>query len=181
MRLIKLTVLFLSIQCVYSCAEIEARRPVSQKSGTFFKESVQRNIKLTEEDEALIQAIIKKDTSKTYYPTESGFWYAYIKKDSLGTKKPQVGEEVHFIYSLSELDGTAILSTAQIGKQAYVIDKSNQDLIRGIREGLKLMKVGETVHFLLPSHLAYGYYGLEEYIGTNVPIGATITLQTIEE
>ncbi|MFT5751617.1 MAG: FKBP-type peptidyl-prolyl cis-trans isomerase, partial [Dokdonia sp.] len=62
----------------------------------------------------------------------------------------------------------------------YQIDQSNQDLISGIREGLKLMKEGETITVLLPSHKAYGYYGFEDKIGSNVSIRSTITLNKIK-
>ena len=39
----------------------QARKPISQSSGTFIKESIERNKKLNEEEESLIEAYIKKD------------------------------------------------------------------------------------------------------------------------
>ena len=62
-----------------------------------------------------------------------------------------------------------------------MIDQSNQELIAGIRDGLKLMHVGETVKFLFPSYKAYGYYGHEDYIGPNTPLQCTITLNSIDK
>ncbi|HAT65772.1 MAG TPA: gliding motility-associated peptidyl-prolyl isomerase GldI, partial [Flavobacteriaceae bacterium] len=38
---------------------------------------------------------------------------------------------------------------------------------------------GETVTFLFPSHKAYGYYGIENKLGTNVPVQSTVTLKSI--
>ena len=61
----------------------------------------------------------------------------------------------------------------------YAMDK--EKLFSGLRQGLKLMKTGETVTFLFPSHKAFGYYGDKEKIGSNVPITAKVTLHEIKE
>ena len=61
------------------------------------------------------------------------------------------------------------------------LTRSNQDLISGLRDGLKLMKEGETVTFLFPSYKAYGYYGIENKLGTNVPVQSRVTLKSIEQ
>ena len=42
------------------------------------------------------------------------------------------------------------------------------------------MKEGETVTFLFPSHKAFGYYGYEDKIGSNLPIQSTVTLNQIK-
>jgi len=54
-----------------------------------------------------------------------------------------------------------------------------QELFTGLREGLKLMKTGETVTFLFPSQKAYGYYGDENKIGANIPLIAKVTVNSI--
>ena len=54
-----------------------------------------------------------------------------------------------------------------------------QELFTGLREGLKLMKAGETVTFLFPSQKAYGYYGDENKIGTNIPLICQVTVNSI--
>jgi FKBP-type peptidyl-prolyl cis-trans isomerase len=41
------------------------------------------------------------------------------------------------------------------------------------------MKQGEMVTFLFPSYQAYGYYGDDNKIGTNIPLIAEVTLNTI--
>ena len=58
-----------------------------------------------------------------------------------------------------------------------VIDKEN--IFSGLRQGLKLMKVNETVTLYFPSHKAYGYYGDQQKIGKNVPIKSIVTLNKI--
>ena len=38
------------------------------------------------------------------------------------------------------------------------------------------MKEGESITFLFPSQKAYGYYGDEEKIGSNVPLVCDVSL-----
>jgi gliding motility-associated peptidyl-prolyl isomerase len=163
-----------------ACKSPEARRPVSQKSGTRFDKSIALNKKRIAIEEAEIQKIIELDDSHEYFASEGGFWYTYEEKDSVETQTPLVGDLVSFNYDLNTLIGNGIMSTEEVGDQVYQIDQSNQDLISGIREGLKLMKEGETITVLLPSHKAYGYYGFEDKIGSNVGIRSTITLNKIK-
>ena len=54
-----------------------------------------------------------------------------------------------------------------------------EELFTGLREGLKLMKPGETVTFLFPSQKAYGYYGDTNRIGTNTPLICEVTVNSI--
>lgn len=163
-----------------ACKSPEARQPISQTSGTRIDNSIAINKKRIATQEAYIQKIIEEDVSHAYTATEGGFWYAYQKRDTIATQTPLVGDLVSFNYNLSTLKGNSILSTEEVGDQVYQIDQSNQDLISGIREGLKLMKEGETITVLLPSHKAYGYYGFEDKIGSNVSIRSTITLNKIK-
>ena len=53
-------------------------------------------------------------------------------------------------------------------------------MISGLRDGIKLMKKGEIVSFLFPSHMAYGYHGDDKKIGINQPIICTVTLKDIQ-
>ncbi|MEM1003653.1 MAG: FKBP-type peptidyl-prolyl cis-trans isomerase, partial [Bacteroidota bacterium] len=75
------------------------------------------------------------------------------------------------------LRGNTIYSADEIGNKSYIIDK--EELFTGLREGLKLMKPSESVTFIFPSQVAYGYYGDDEKIGTNVPLVCDVTLNTI--
>ena len=176
---------FLMIICiasVFACKEPEARLYKTRKSGSFTNESIQRNKELIAQEEVVIKNIITKDTTNTYTASENGFWYTYITKDTLTTsKRPVKGDLVTFTYDIKTLQGTSILSKEEIGNQIVKIDQSNQDLISGIRDGLKLLKQGETATFLFPSHKAYGYYGLEDKIGSNIPIRSTVQILNIKE
>ena len=168
--------------CVTSCKSPETQRPVEVRSGSFIKESAERNKKLYEDEKAVIKKIIDADTEHSYFASDSGFWYYYnTKQEPNLTEKPEIGDTVTFTYNIEYLDGTTIVSEEENGLQYYIVDKSNQDLVSGIREGLKLMRQGETVTFLLPSFKAYGYYGIEKKLGPNVPIQSRVTLKTIDQ
>src|SRR5690606_41499782 len=121
-----------------------------------------------------------KDSTNDYISSENGFWYYYNKRDTSSTEMPDLGDVVQFTYNIKDLNGNEILSEKENGLQQYKVDQSNQELISGVREGIKLMKEGETVTFLFPSYKAFGYYGLEQILGTNITVQITVTLHSIE-
>ena len=163
-----------------SCKSPEARKPISVKSGSFFDESIARNKKLYETEKAQILEIIAKSSEDKYIASENGFWYAFqnkIESDSL--KTPSFGDIVNFNHSISSLNGTIIYSKEALKTRNYAMDK--EELFTGLREGLKLMKAGETATFIFPSQKAYGYYGDENKIGTNTPIISKVTVNSITQ
>ncbi|HER39945.1 MAG TPA: gliding motility-associated peptidyl-prolyl isomerase GldI [Salinimicrobium catena] len=162
-----------------SCKSPEARRPVTQKSGSYINESIERNKKIVAAQEEQILAIIENDSANTYLSSPNGFWYYYNEKDSTAANTPEFGDVVEFDYNLKTLDGETIYSREELSTRTYVMDK--EKLFSGMREGLKLMKEGETVTFLFPSHKAYGYYGDKKKIGADIPVISTVTLKKITE
>lgn len=165
---------------IVSCKGPDARMPIQSHSGTFIKESANRNKEIYDQEKKYIETLIANDSTKAYFSSENGFWYFYNKRDTTQSQKPQIGDLVKFTYNIKDLKGSTILTEEENGIQYYKVDQSNQDLVSGIREGIKLMKIGETVTFLLPSYKAYGYYGIEDKLGTNIPVQSTVTLQSIE-
>ncbi|HET8887215.1 MAG TPA: gliding motility-associated peptidyl-prolyl isomerase GldI [Salinimicrobium sp.] len=156
----------------------EARRPVSQKSGSFIDESIEMNKQLVAEEEEIIKKIIEKDSTEEYHASNGGFWYYYQEQDTSATKTPKFGDTVIFDYDITTLDDQVIYSEEELSTRTYVMDK--EDIFSGLREGLKIMKEGETVTFLFPSHKAFGFYGDKGKIGTNIPIKSTVTLIDIK-
>jgi len=51
----------------------------------------------------------------------------------------------------------------------------------GLRDAIKIMKKGEEITFLFPSHIGYGYHGDNEEIGTNEPLLCTVKLNDIKK
>ena len=158
-----------------SCAKQQARQPISHSSGTFMKESVERNKKLISGEEAKIDSIIKSDLNVKYITSQKGYWYRYDKKNTLDTLRPKKGDVANFNYEIKDLDGNVIYSELELRPQVYHVDKE-QKIMMGLRHGLKLMHKTETVTFLFPSHMAYGYHGDDRRIGQNQPLICTVTL-----
>ena len=66
---------------VIGCGGPEPRRPVEVKSGSFFKESIERTKKLLAEEEKAIRNIMEQDTVHEYLSSSNGFWYFYETKN----------------------------------------------------------------------------------------------------
>ncbi|WP_136668629.1 gliding motility-associated peptidyl-prolyl isomerase GldI [Flavobacterium sp. H122] len=181
MKIIKLlSFALLGMNLVTCCSQKqEARRPISHKSGEFMKESIERNKKLNQSEELLIAAIIKKDTANDYFASTKGYWYFYNKKNTVVQPKPAKGDVAFFDYEIKDLAGKIIYNQAELKPQNYLVDK--QDFMMGIQDGIKLMQKGEKVTFLFPSHLAFGYHGDNNKIGTNKPLMCIVTLNDIKK
>ena len=176
----KLIAVIFILLALSSCISPEARRAVSVKTGSFIDASVARNKKLNENEKAVILEVIAQQPDKEYLASESGFWYYYNTKsniDSLAT--PNFGDIVNYNYNVKTLNGKVIYSEQDIKPQRYAMDQA--ELFTGLREGLKLMKAGETVTFLFPSQKAYGYYGDQDKIGFSTPLMCEVTIQSIIE
>ena len=165
---------------VAACKTPEARRPVSQSSGSYVDLSIERNKKMNKAQEDAIKRIMQNHPENEYFTSDKGFWYYYNIKDTLDLIKPRTGDLVTFSYEINSLDGEPIVSKEELGEQTYQIEQSNQDLISGLKDGLKLMQEGEVVTFLFPSHKAFGYYGFEDIIGSNLPIQTKVYLTQVQ-
>ena len=181
MKIIKLlSFAFLGMNLVTCCSQKqEPRRPISQTSGEFMKQSVERNKKLNQNEESLIAAIIKKDTANTYISSTKGYWYYYNQKNTTPQAKPVRGDVAIFDYEIKDLNNKIVYSQAELKTQNYLVDK--QDFMKGIQDGIKLMQKGEKVTFLFPSHMAFGYHGDDNRIGINQPLICTITLKDVQK
>jgi len=159
------------------CQGPEPRRPVEVKTGSFFKESIERTKKLLAEEEKTIQAIIAKDTANEYVSSPNGFWYYYESKNDTATYLPRTGDQILFSYNLMTLDNDTIYSASDIGPTSHVIDK--QQLFPGLQNAVKLLKINEKVTFLFPSPMAFGYQGDNKAIGPKTPLKSSVELHTI--
>jgi gliding motility-associated peptidyl-prolyl isomerase len=177
----RILIIISTLLLLASCKSPEARYPVSRNSGSYIDESVERNKEMIAQEEDYIKQVMGENPDTEYLTSADGFWYFYNNKsnDSLNTETPEFGDVVIFDYSISSIEGESIYPEGEKPRREYAIDK--EKLFTGLRQGLKLMKEGETVTFLFPSHKAFGYYGDQEKIGSNVPITAKVTLHEIKE
>ncbi len=175
-------ILLIALISFNSCKELEARRPITKSSGSYTNQSIERNKDLISAEEKKIKEYIQRDSLNTYLSSNDGFWYTYTNKDSLNsTITPLVGDLAQFTYHLKNLQGHTLVSKEEVGIVITKIDQSNQELISGIRDGLKIMKEGESIVFLFPSHKGYGYYGFEEKINSNTILACELTLLNIKK
>lgn len=174
--ILRLTYGFVLLVVALGCKSPEARLPEQVSSGLFIKQSAERNKKLNAIERQQIEALITA-TNKPFVTSENGFWYHYNTQLEKDTLMPKFGDLVSFNYSVADLNNTPIYTSEDIGSQKYLMDK--EELFTGLREGLKLMKPTEDVTFIFPSQIAYGYYGDDNKIGTNMPIICRVKLNTI--
>lgn len=166
------------VMTLASCKQQQARMPITQSSGEFLKASAERNIQLNKSEEKQIAAIIKKNPEVTYIASKKGYWYHYDVKNDSVMVNPKKGDVAYFDYEIKDLKGAIIYTKEELKPQRYVVDKQN--IMMGLRDGIKLMHKNETVTFLFPSHMAFGYHGDDDQIGTNVPLIVTVTLMDVQ-
>ena len=170
-----LTIVFIALIVASSCKQHqEARRPISQASGSFMKRSVERNKKLIIGEEGQIDSIIKSNPKIKYLASKKGYWYTYEIENKLDTLTPKKGDVAFFDYEIKDLKGNVIYSELELRPQTYLVDKQN--IMMGLRDGIKLMHKNEKVNFLFPSHMGFGYHGDNKKIGANQPLLCTVTL-----
>ena len=150
--------------CMFSCNNPEARKPILRKSSATMQESVLFNKALITSQENAFENLMKQDSLSTYIVSNYGFNYKYNVKSDAGYF-PETGDVIAYSYRVYDLTMQLIYDESQIGVQKYIVDK--QEIVEGLREGLKLMKVGDNVTFLFPSHKVFGYLGDENKIGIN--------------
>ena len=175
----KTMVVFVAIIAFVSCKQQQARMPISRSSGTFMKESAVRNKKIIAGEEGKIDSIIKSNPKIEYFASKKGYWYYYETKNNQDTLRPKKGDVASFDYQIMDLKGNVVYSEVELKPQTYIVDKQN--IMMGLRDGIKMMHKNEKVTFLFPSHMAFGYRGDLKRINTNQPIICTVTLNDFKK
>lgn len=171
-----IAIVFFLFLIVSSCKQHqEARRPISQTSGSFMKKSIERNKKLIAGEEGQIDAVIRRNPKVKFIASSKGYWYSYITKNEIDTLTPKKGDVAFFDYEIKDLKGNIIYSELELRPQVYYVDKQN--IMMGLRDGIKLMHKKEKMNFLFTSHMGYGYHGDNKKIGTNHPLLCIVTLR----
>ena len=158
-----------------SCKEPEARRPKQHGTTNFYKEVLKENKRLNTLEKKRLEEWVAKDTVKVYKSSPNGFWYTYITKDTLNSSSPQVEDLVMLSYDIVDLNGDILYEKRE---RSYKVDK--EDFIPALQDGIKLMKKGEMITFVIPSYRAFGVVGDGNKIAVNQPIKSTVTLIDIK-
>ncbi len=169
--------LFVLAVCI-SCSSPEARKPLNKGTASLFTEMAQQRKKLIALENSYITRYLVKDSLQTYQVAETGFWYAYKQQSTKETPLPQTGDLVRISYNLSTLDNTMLYNSEVLGLKDYLVDK--EDFIPALQDGIKLMRVGETITFIIPSYRGFGLVGDGEKIPPNQTLKSTVTLIDIK-
>lgn len=162
---------------VMGCKHQEARRPVDHSKTDRFEKSVERTKNRYAAESEMIKDLMNQQPQSKFISSESGFWYTISESDFADKYKPQFGDTINFDLSIAYLNGTLVYPEESTANQNYVMDQ--EALFKGLREGLKLMSVGQRAEFFIPSQLAYGYYGDGDLVGPNVPLRCKVFLKNI--
>ncbi len=168
--------LFSMFFVIVSCANPVPRKPVTRNSSSFMKASVTYNKNLNAAEEKAIKELIAQDSLNDYRTSSNGFWYKYNLKSS-NSYFPEFGDKIVYSYEVFDLKNELIYSSVEIGERNYTVDQ--QEIIEGLRNGLKLMNEGDIVTFIFPSHKVYGYLGDENKVGINQPLIYKVQLNKI--
>jgi gliding motility-associated peptidyl-prolyl isomerase len=174
---LKYLILFVFSILLISCNENPARMPISHKTGTFIKASVDRNKALIKTEEKAIDSILNLTPNLKFEKSLKGYKYLITKPNINSNILPQAGDAVTFEYEISDIFGNVIYSRQALGEFIYKVDK--QDIMIGLRDGIKRLKVNEEAIFYFPSHLCFGYRGDDNKIGINYPLKVEIFIKSI--
>lgn len=164
----KVKVLLIILSAFFvSCSGPIPRKPVVRKTASVNAESVQINKKLNAIEEAALLAYAEKDSLNDYKNASKGFWYA-ISSEGNTSKKVATEDQLLFAAEILDLNDEVIYSVEEIGVQSYYVDKEN--IVEGLRDGLKLLHEGAEATFLFPSHKVFGFSGNNDRIKNNQPL-----------
>ena len=142
------------------------------------EESISLNKTLNESEERAFKEFIQKDSLNNYITSPNGFWYTYTHKSS-ETYNPKFGDQLFYSCEILDINQKIIYRSQEIGLQTYAVDQ--QEMLEGLRNGLKLMHEKDEVTFLFPSHKVFGYLGDQNKIGINQPLIYKVKINKINK
>jgi len=108
--------------------------------------------------------------------TQTGLRYMFIKEGN--GKKTEKGKIAGLRYTLRLLNGDLCYSSDKDGIKEFRIGYGGIE--SGVEEGILLMRVGDRVKFIVPSHLAFGLLGDQKKIPQHASLVYDIELLTLK-
>lgn len=167
-------IIFSLVVLVYAC-DSEPKKPTPPEWNS--EKSVRLNQELATEQELDIRVYLSQNEKWKVEETGSGL--RYIRLKSTDGEAVQPGMEAKVEYSVSLLDGTKCYETPSDEYDVFKVD--NSDVESGIHEGIKLMRVGEKMKLVFPSHLAHGLVGDMDKVPPLSPLVVDIELIAVEK
>lgn len=109
--------------------------------------------------------------------TGTGLRYMYTKKGTGAQAKN--GSRVLLAYKIYLLDGTLCYSSETKGPKEVVVGHDNVET--GLHEALQMMRVGDAMRLILPSHLAFGLTGDHDRIPPRASVMYEIEMLDLKE
>ncbi|RAK62252.1 FKBP-type peptidyl-prolyl cis-trans isomerase [Hymenobacter edaphi] len=123
------------------------------------------------EDDATIQAYLTANNITTYERRDSGLYIIWQNRSTTGTTLPVAGSQVKVRYIGRRLsDDIRFDASIDNGTPCGCTSFTVGSVIEGWNEMLQLMRKGDKVIILVPSHLAYGPSGNGSFIPPFTPL-----------
>lgn len=146
--------MLLASQCSAQEEQNSGTKSEQHRSNTQ-EERIEARRDFLKKERASITSYIK-DRNLKMERTGTGLHYQ-ILRDSAAPQSIAEKDEVTYAYKVFNLRGELLYSSRQNGPKKLKIDR--QDEVIGLHEGFKLLGLGDSARFILPSHLAYGVAG----------------------
>ncbi len=159
-------IILISIAMLGSCAK---QSPIYDSTTTVvshdeMEASKTRNKNLNSEERHQIQEWIKSQDKK-YYPMGMNYW---VDIENLASEpKKNDGEKVSYTYDIYDFDMVKLYENA---KQIKDQELGKFDDLRPVEDAVRHMKKGSEATLLIPSALAFGSYGDNDKISSDMPI-----------
>ena len=139
-----------------ACSEKVVDQPVSELADNWTKQNssdLGKNIAIQEEIDIKLYLELHREWQMT--TTGSGLQY-FIYEEGEG-RTPERKDVAEIEYSITLLDGTECYKTNASEYEEVIVDQS--DIESGLQEALKLMKEGDRMKLIIPSHIGHGILG----------------------
>lgn len=166
----KSLIILISLILVSSACENE---PVRERRSYTQEELLEVNRKMMSSESDRIDSFIAKNDWKME-ETSTGLRYGIYHHGS--GAMPTTTMIATITYTAYLLDSTKVASAGISAPKQFRI--GHDDVISGLHEGIKLLSVGDSARFVIPSHLAYGLTG-DNNIPPNSALFYDITLRGI--
>lgn len=161
----KRTLFLFSVLLILSgCSSCSGQKKAEERQFQQQEDIIEANRRILEEESRLIDEYIAEHNLEM---TKSRSGLRYLIEPLGSGNKPTTGQVAVIEYETFFLDDSNMGPAGSSRMEIWI----NQDhTIRGLLEGVQMMRVGDTGKFILPSHLAYGVQG----IPGEVPSRATV-------
>lgn len=134
------------------------------------------NKMILNEDNELIEYYIE-DSDQQFVKTSFGFWISNQGKST--ESMASLGDMIKYEYEVMDFEEKIIYSKEENGIKQTILGKEN--LPRGLHASLQLIEEGDSATALYPSFLAYGGYGDQNKVGSNMPLIFKIKVLDIQK